>query len=128
MNEGKGKVNRTRPHQVIVRMNDSEFEDFKEKIKTSGISQQSYLLKSIKSGKISSSEEISELKGISGDFDIFIRQVRGLASNVNQMTRLAHVNRDIPEEAELKRISAILMRYWQEGERIWQSIRSSIGQ
>ncbi|MCR5777057.1 MAG: MobC family plasmid mobilization relaxosome protein [Lachnospiraceae bacterium] len=109
-------------------MDDKEYNDFKNKVADYGVSQQSYIMDSINKGKIKTYEEMRELKGISADFAIYVRQLRGLANNVNQMTHVLHTSGYVPEEAELKRTSATLMKYMQEGERIWQSIRSSISQ
>ena len=119
----KKKANRTRNHHVTLRMNDDEYNDFRKKVSASGISQQSYILDAIRDGRIMSDKELLELKAISGDFDIYIRQIRGMANNINQMTHKLHIDNNTPEANELKRISSILIKYREEGEKIWQSIR-----
>ena len=122
----KKKANRTRSHHVTLRMTNEEYDDFKKKVNASGISQQDYILDAIRDGRIMSDKELLELKAISGDFDIYIRQIRGMANNINQITHVLHANGNTPSKEELNRILTTLIRYREEGEKVWQSIRFQI--
>ena len=121
------KVNRKRNHAITVRMNDSEYADFRNKVAESGISQQAYVISAVRGATITPSNEILVLKDISKTFADLERQLRGLATNVNQMAHVANGYGIIPTENELKRLSIQLGNYRKESERVWQSIRSSIG-
>lgn len=121
------KVNRKRNNAITVRMNDSEYADFRNKVNESGISQQAYVISAVRGATITPSDEILVLKDISKTFADLERQLRGLATNVNQMAHVANGQGIIPTENELKRLSDQLSNYRKESERIWQSIRSSIG-
>ena len=123
----KKKINRRRNHMVCIYMNDKEYKFLKDKIKKAGITQQSFIINSIYGAKIIPAEGIEALQYFSAEFDILLRQVRGLATNVNQMAHVANEHGYIPEDEELQRIATILNRYRKDGEKIWQSLRSSIG-
>ncbi len=122
------KVKRRRNKAVTVRMNESEYADFQDKVNESGLSQQAYIISAVRGASITPSDEIAVLKDISNTFANLERQLRGLATNVNQMAHIANGQGVIPTEEELERLSAQLGNYRKESEDVWQSIRSSINQ
>ena len=122
------KVKRRRNKAVTVRMNESEYADFQDKVNESGLSQQAYIISAVRGATITPSDEITVLKDISNTFANLERQLRGLATNVNQMAHIANGQGAIPTEEELERLSAQLGNYRKESEDVWQSIRSSINQ
>ena len=124
----KKNVNRRRNHMVCIYMNDKEYKFLKDKIKKAGITQQSFIINSIYGAKIIPAEGIEALKYFSAEFDILLRQVRGLATNVNQMAHVANEHGYIPEKEELQSIVTRLSRYREKGEQIWLSIRSALHQ
>ncbi len=124
----KKKANRRRNHMVCIWMNDEEYNYLKERVKKTGITQQAFIINSVYGAKIIPAEGIEILKSYSGEFDILLRQIRGLASNVNQMAHIANKHGYIPEKEELQSIVTRLSRYREKGEQIWQSIRSALHQ
>jgi len=113
---------------VCIYMNDKEYKFLKDRVKKVGITQQSFIINAIYGAKIIPAEGIDALKYLSGEFDILFRQVRGLATNVNQMAHVANTHGNIPEKEELQSIVTRLSRYREKGEQIWQSIRSALHQ
>ena len=122
------KVKRRRNKAVTVRMNETEYADFQNKVKESGLSQQAYIISAVRGATITPSDEIAVLKEISKTFADFEKQVRGLGTNVNQMARVANGQGYLPGEEALARLSDQLGNMRKESEEIWQSIRSSINQ
>lgn len=122
------KVNRRRNKAVTVRMNETEYADFQNKVEESGLSQQAYIISAVRGATITPSDEIAVLKEISKTFADFEKQVRGLGTNVNQMARVANGQGYLPVEEALARLSDQLGNMRKESEEIWQSIRSSINQ
>ena len=120
------RANRKRNRAVTVRMNDREYARMQKKIAESGLSQQAYIISAVCSYPITSSDEMAELKNISRTFADFERQIRGMATNVNQMAHVANGQGQIPSEKKLEMLSEQIRDYWRESESIWQSIRSSI--
>ena len=107
-------------------MNDEEYNLFQAKVKESGLTQQAYVISAIMGATVTSSDEITVLKELSKTFADVDRQLRGLATNVNQMAHVANGQRLIPAERVLEKISVEFKDYRKESEDIWQSIRSLI--
>ena len=122
------KVNRRRNRAVTIRMNETEYADFMNKVDESGLSQQSYFINAVRGAIITPSDEIAELKEISKTFADLERQLRGLATNVNQMAHVANGRGELPTENDLERLSDQLTGYRRESESLWQSIRLLINQ
>ena len=107
-------------------MNDEEYAMFQSKVKESGLTQQAYVISAIMGATVTSSDEIAVLKELSKTFADVEKQLRGLATNVNQMAHVANGQRLIPAERELEKISVGIKNYRKECEDVWQSIRSLI--
>ena len=122
------KVKRKRNKAVTVRMNETEYADFQNKVEESGLSQQAYIISAVRGATITPSDEIAILKEICKTFADFEKQVRGLGTNVNQMAHVANGQGYLPGEEALTRLSDQLGNMRKESEEIWQSIRSSINQ
>ena len=122
------KIKRKRNIAVTVRMNEAEYADFQSKLEDSGLTQQTYIISAVRGATITTSDQIEVLKDISKTFANLERQLRGLATNVNQMAHVANGQGILPTEDTMVQISSILQHYRKESESIWQSIRSSINQ
>ena len=119
-------VKRKRNRAVTVRMNDREYNRLQKKVAESGLSQQAYIIGAVCNAKITSSDEVAVLKDVSRLFADHERQVRGMATNINQMAKVANSQGSVTGEEELERISGQISDLRKESEEIWQSIRSSI--
>lgn len=122
------KVKRKRNRVVTVRMNEAEYADFRNKVKESGLTQQTFIISAVRGAAITPSDEIAVLKEISKTFADFEKQVRGLGINVNQMAHVANGQGYLPARETLSRLSDQLGAMRRESEVIWQSIRSLINQ
>ena len=101
-------MNRTRQQQVVVRMTNDEFTRMKQLVAASGLNQQSYLLRAILNKRIVNTDGVKQI----------LPQLKGIGTNLNQLTRLAHTGYPVPADE----IAA--MR--KELEALWQSLRQSI--
>lgn len=119
---------RRRNKAITVRMTNAEYAELQAKIKESGLSQQAYIISAVRGATITPSDEIAVLKEISMTFANFEKQLRGLATNVNQMAHVANGLGILPTEYDLKSISAQIGKFRKDSEQIWQSIRLSITQ
>ncbi|MBR3039276.1 MAG: plasmid mobilization relaxosome protein MobC [Lachnospiraceae bacterium] len=122
------KVNRRRNRAVTIRMNETEYTDFMKRVDESGLSQQSYFINAVRGAVITPSDEIAALKEISKTFADLEQQLRGLATNVNQMAHVANGRGELPTENDLDLLSDQLAGYRRESESLWQSIRLLINQ
>ena len=122
------KVKRKRDKAVTIRMNNDEYEALQNRVEDSGLTQQAYIISAIRGATITPSDEIAVQKEISKTFAELVKQLRGLATNVNQMAYVANGQGLLPATETLIKTSAELSDYRKECEDIWLSIRSSINQ
>ena len=122
------KAKRKRDRAVTIRMNKEEYAALQDKIEDSGLTQQAYIISAIKGSTITPSDEIAVQKEISKSFADLVRQLRGLATNVNQMAHVANGQGILPTTSELIKASDEISHYRKECEELWLLIRSSINQ
>ena len=120
------KVKRRRNQAVTVRMSEAEYADFQNRVEESGLSQQAFIISAVRGATITPSDEIAVLKEISKTFAEFVKQIRGMGTNLNQMAHVANGQGYLPGEESLLRLSDQVGNMRKEGEDVWQSIRSSI--
>lgn len=120
----KRKRNRT----VTIRMDDSEYQVFQEKVKTAGLSQQAFIINAIAKSEIKSKAEIEAIKDISRKLADYNMLVRDISLSLEQL--LAQKDADdygLSMDVSLfKGIAGEISGIRLEGERIWQLIRSSL--
>ena len=117
---------RRRNKAITIRMSEAEYDDLQNKVKESGLSQQAYIISAVHGSTITSAEEIAALKEFSRIFADQDRQMRGMATNVNQMARVANGQGLLPTANKLEEISDQIFDYRKEHDKAWLSIRSSI--
>ncbi len=117
---------RTRNHQIKVWMDDCEYAALQKKVAASGQSQQTVILNAIQNASITSIDEVEQLKETNQLFAEYIKQLRGLATNVNQMAHIANATGALVTERTLIELNQQIREAKEEGEKIWQSIRQSI--
>ena len=119
---------RKRKNVITIRMNDVEYNILKDKVRESGLTQQSFIIRSINSASIPSADELTIQKEISRTLADLVRQLRGLSTNVNQIAHVANGWNILPSIEELAKIHNEIAGYRKESEALWLSIRSSINQ
>ena len=98
------KVKRRRNKAVTVRMNETEYADFQNRVEESGLSQQAFIISAVRGATITPSDEIAVLKEISKTFAEFVKQIRGMGTNLNQMAHVANGQGYLPGEESLLRL------------------------
>ena len=119
---------RKRNHAITIRMSDEEYKFFQGRLSQTGQTQQSYILNAIRGAKIVSEEEVKELQNMNKGFADMMRQLRGLATNVNQMAHIANGTGELPVVVALEKLGRNIEKFRKEEERRWQSIRQLISQ
>lgn len=117
---------RKRNCTVTIRMNKAEYELLQRKVRQSGRTQQAVVIAAIAGLKIASAEEIKELKRLNELLAEILRQLRGAASNINQIARRMNSDGFIPRGDYLTKINENIIHYRRECEEIWQLIRQLI--
>ena len=119
---------RKRNHVITIRMSDEEYKFFQGRLSQTGQTQQSYILNAIRGATIVSAEEVKELQKLNRGFTDMMRQLRGLATNVNQMAHIANGTGELPVASALEKVAKAIEKFRKEEEHRWQSIRQLISQ
>ena len=109
-------------------MNQEEYERLQEKVIASGQTQRSFIINALAGVVIAPREEIDVLKNINKNFDDLLRQIRGMATNVNQMAHIANGTGVLATIDKLEVIADRINYFKKECEEMWQSIRRLISQ
>lgn len=117
---------RRRNKNVAVRMTEDEYAAFMIRVAEAGQTQQSFIINAVLGAKVSSREEVKELQQLSGLFADTNGQLRGMATNINQMAHVANGYGQIPQQAQLKQLHQELQRFRKECDATWRLIRQSI--
>ena len=119
---------RSKGKTISFRVNETDYDTIQELIKRSGLTKQSYLARSTMQSRVSTSDEISELRRLNEVLSDVDRQLRGIGTNVNQMAHVANVTGRIPDASRLNSISEDLIRFRKDSGEAWLLIRSLIGE
>jgi len=124
--EEGGLFMRRRNKNVSVRMTEDEYAAFTMRVAESGQTQQSFIINSVLGVKVSGREEVKELQKLSRQFADTNRQLRGMATNINQMAHVANGYGHIPQQAQLEQLYQELQLFRKECDATWRLIRQSI--
>lgn len=119
---------RKRTNQIKFRMNDEEYAALQKKITASGQSQQSFILSALAGAVIAPKEEIELLKECNCNFADLVRQIKGMATNINQIAHIANGSGTLPTQYKLSDIGIEIEKFRGEIEKEWLSIRQLISQ
>lgn len=120
------KAKRRRNKAITIRMNDAEYDALQEKIKESGLTQQSYVISAIRDSNITSAKELEVIQDISRNFADQDRQLRGIATNINQMAYVANGQGLLPTVEKMDEIADMILEFRKEDDNRWRLIRQSV--
>ena len=119
---------RKRNRIITIRLSDEEYTFLQGRLSLTGQTQQSYVLNAIRGATIASVEEVKELQKLNRAFADMMRQLRGLATNANQMAHIANGTGELPVLVALEKLGRNIEKFRKEEEKRWQSIRQLISQ
>lgn len=117
---------RRRNKNVSVRMTEDEYAALIMRVEESGQTQQSFIINAVLGAKVSGKEEVKELQKLSGQFTDINRQLRGMATNINQLAHVANGYGQIPQQSQLEQLNQELKEFRKECDATWRLIRQSI--
>ena len=118
---------RNRSNCVSIGYSDEEYKVLQERIKESGQTKSAYIINATLNGKVSSADDVQEMKEQSKLLLDIDKQLRGMGTNLNQMAHVANGKGIIPSADKLKEIEREVVDVKREVDDIWQSTRQSIG-
>ncbi len=119
-------MSRRRKKEILVRMTEEEYALLSQKVLSSGQTMQSYMLGAALSGKITSSDEISEMQKKNRLLEDMDKQLRGMGTNLNQMAHVANGQGAIPDAEKMVQIAEEVRQIRGEVMDEWRSTRQSI--
>ena len=105
---------RKRNHAITIRMSDEEYKFFQGRLSLTGQTRQSYILNAIRGATIVSAEKVKELQKLNKGFADMMRQLRGLATNVNQMAHIANGLGELPVVAAFEKVGKSIEKFRKE--------------
>lgn len=124
-------ANRHRSHVVRVRMSDAEYEDFLHDVAESGQTVQSFVLNAVMTGVIPDAELIHKISEMSQMMADQCKQLRGMATNINQMaynSNLEKLTGDWQAEERLQDMQIQVDEMRKECMDLWQLLRQLMAQ
>lgn len=119
---------RKRNNPIYIRLSDDEYNHIMNMIHTSGQTIQSYIINCLMKGKVSSQDEVMELRKQSNILADMDKQLKGIGVNINQLAHIANASGIPPSSEELENMSENIMDIRKEVNGKWQSIRQSISE
>lgn len=107
-------------------MNDEELKCLDDKCKESGQTRQSFIFNAIDGAEIATSDQIKIFKELSVLMADYMRQLRGIAININQQARYTNEIQHPVEKNILEKQYEEIESLRREGEKVWQLLRQLI--
>ena len=117
---------RRRNKSCLVRFTEAEYYQVHQIAEEAGVPLQTYLHNAALNIELATNDEIEAYKKLGGVLDDYDKQLRGIATNINQMAHVANINGCVPGTVELNLLVKEVTDIRNELMRQWQSIRRSI--
>ena len=117
---------RKRNRTISIRVSDEEYASIQKKIEKSNQTQQAFILNAINGAKIFTARDTKQLQTISMQLADLIRQIKGIAVNINQMAYKANAYGELPTKLQLLVYEKNIEELRKEVDAIWRLIRQLI--
>ena len=117
---------RKRNRTISIRVSEQEYESIQKKIQATKQTQQSFILNAIEGATILTAKDSKLLKDISMQLADLLKQIKGIAVNINQLAYKANAYGEIPTEKQLREYGTQTEVLRREADAIWQLIRRLI--
>ena len=119
----RGGVMRKRAKEVKFRVTEQEWEVLQKKLQETGISRNEYLVKLITDTPIFPKGDLEKINQV---LNVQNQQLRGIATNINQMTKMANVSKALPTIVQLDFMRMDVYQMRSELMKIWTVVRKSL--
>lgn len=118
-------ANRKRNKAIDIKLSEAEYKKMIDKYKASNsVSLTNFIIESVTDSKITSVEELQELKNFNRQISEIVKQIKGACTNLNQIAHVANSTGYIDVD-EADKLVSLIQKERNEVERLWQSIRYS---
>lgn len=114
---------RKRAKEIKFRVNEQEWELLQKKIQEAGISRNEYLIKLITDTPIFPKSDLEQMNQLLNNQN---QQIRGVATNINQITKIANSIKATPTVTQLDFIRMDINQMRIELVKLWTVVRESL--
>ena len=114
---------RKRAKEVKFRVTEQEWEVLQKKLQETGISRNEYLVKLITNTPIFPKDDLEKINQV---LNAQNQQLRGMATNINQITKMANVSKALPTIVQLDFMRMDVYQMRSELMKIWTAVRKSL--
>ncbi len=118
---------RKRNKNVYVRFTEAEHKELMARIKSSGLSIQSYMLRAALGKKIYGAEVIDDISGVLDRLRDMDYQLNKIGVNLNQIAKVANADGEWNNYVKLMRHIEMIRDMREEAQYSWQLLRFSLG-
>ena len=114
---------RKRPIEIKFRVSEQEKELIEKHLNETGLNRNEYLVRLITNAAIIPKSELQE---INLQLQTQNQQLRGVATNINQMTKIANTYKTLPSATQLDFMRLDLFSMRSELETLWNKVRGTL--
>ena len=109
-----------RRKEIKLRLTDQEFAALTDMVKKSGLSRNAFLVRMIKQQTIYPVDTLSKTNEM---LAALLAQLRGMATNMNQIAKIANTRKEVPAMNYLRYILAAVQNLKEESQPVFTSLR-----
>lgn len=112
-----------RKKEIKLRLTDQEFAALTDMVKQSGLSRNAFLVRMIKQQTIYPVDTLSKTNEM---LAALLAQLRGMATNMNQIAKIANTRKEVPAMNYLRYILAAIQNLKEESQPVFTSLREAL--
>ena len=116
-------ITRKRPIEIKFRVSEQEKELIEKHLNETGLNRNEYLVRLITNAAIIPKSELQE---INLQLQTQNQQLRGVATNLNQMTKIANTYKSLPSATQLDFMRLDMFSMRSELETLWNKVRGAL--
>ena len=118
-------MGRKRPIELKFRLSRDEYDLLQDKLKKADMNRNAYLVKLLGEATLFPREPLLLLNA---EYTALNRQLRGMANNINQLTKLANGSRTVPSAVLLENMQHTVQAMQSELQPLWDETRRILWQ
>ena len=112
-----------RKKEIKLRLTEQEFAALTDMVKQSGLSRNAFLVRMIKQQTIYPVDKLSKTNEM---LAALLAQLRGMATNMNQIAKIANTRKEVPAMNYLRYILAAIQNLKEESQPVFTSLREAL--
>ena len=112
-----------RRKEIKLRLTEQEFAALTDMVKQSGLSRNAFLVRMIKQQTIYPVDKLSKTNEM---LAALLAQLRGMATNMNQVAKIANTRMEVPAMNYLRYLLAAIQNLKEESQPVFTSVREAL--